>query len=303
MLLGVKLVIKFINNTLKMRMRSSINKYIPFLNHDLNFDSVISFGIKSLYRFTCFDPDNFYQDLLNNILFFPSMSQLNDPFDAQIPIKYELCSKKELDNYITELLKSRGVEDPDQTSKLIEAKNKIKNYPSLIQEAIENETEKRVGILSLSSSRDNLLLWAHYAAKHSGFCVELDAQLLHKIIVIEFLKNKEMAFLFQVKYQKRFPIINPCKNTFSQRVLLQLLTKSKDWKYEREWRILILNGSKQKISIPANVIKNIYFGLKTSDKNIRTSKKILKSSNPYIGLYQAVKKKDVFGLGFERLNF
>jgi hypothetical protein len=75
-----------------------------------------------------------------------------------------------------------------------------------------------------------------------------------------------------------------------------------DWDYENEWRILLLNGSRTKVEIPNNIIKNIYFGLNASEENIKISVEVLKKFNPSVGLYKAVKKKDSFGLDFAKFN-
>lgn len=282
-------------------MKQFIIKFLPFIKQQLDFDSVTRLNLKSLYRFTYFDNDNFYEDLLNNILYFSSKNQFNDPFDSQIPTKYKLCSEKELDKYLENLLVKRGL-DGDNSEKIQIAKERLKKNPQEIQNTIGDLIEKRIGILSLTENYKNLLLWAHYANKHTGFCIEIDAQLLNKIILAEFIKNKELAFIFKVKYQNKFPIINPCKQSFEQRTKLQFLIKSKDWEYEQEWRILLLNGSRQKVELPKGVIKNIYFGLRSSDENINRSKKILKISNPGIGIFKAQKEEDKFGLSFNKLS-
>lgn len=279
-----------------------VKRVFTFKIHQLDFDSVTKLNIKSLFRFTHFDPYGFYEDILKNTLYFSAKSQLNDPFDSRIPTKYSLCNEKELDMYLENLLVKKGIDGDDKDNKLKIAKERLKNNPQEIQSNIENHIERKVGILALTEDCKNLLLWAHYTNKHTGFCIELDAQLLNKIIIAEFQKNRELAFIFKVKYQNKFPIINPCKHSFEQRTQLQFLIKSKAWKYEQEWRIILLNGSKQKRVLPPEVFKRIYFGLKTHRDNIQKSKELLRQYNPKIELYQAIKKKDAFGLEFNKLS-
>ncbi len=282
---------------------SLLKKTFPFFKSQLEFDSVTKLNIKSLYHFTYFDDNKYYECLLKGSLYFSAKSQFNDPFDSEIPTKHSLCSEKELDKYLENLLIKKGIDGGDKSNKLQIAKERLKTNPQEIQNFIDNYIETKVGILSLTENYENLLLWAHYAKKHTGFCIEIDAQLLNKVIIAEFIKNKEQAFIFKVKYQNKFPIINPCKHSFEQRTQLQFLIKSKDWKYEQEWRIILLNGSKQYRELPSNVIKNIYFGLKTCNDNIQKSKEMLRKYNPYIGLYKAIKKKGAFGLEFQKINF
>lgn len=283
-------------------LSSVINKRLPFIRPQIKFDSITKLKIKSLYRFTYFDTSNYYKDLLKNILYFSAKSQFNDPFDSQIPTRYKLCSEKELDEYLENLLIKSGIDGDDKSNKLEMAKERLKNNPQEIQITIDNYIERKVGILALTENFQNLLLWAHYANKHTGFCIELDAQLLNKIINAEFQKNQDLSFIFKIKYQDKFPVINPCRHSFEQRTQLEFLIKSKDWKYEQEWRIILLNGSRQKRELPAEVFKKIYFGLKTHPDNIIRSKELLRQYNPKIELYQAVKKKDAFSLEFNKLS-
>ncbi len=281
---------------------SIVNNVFPFIKPKLDFDSVTKLNIKSLYRFTSFDTNRFYEDILKNILYFSAKSQFNDQFDAQIPTRHNLCNEKELDRYLENLLNKKGINGADKVNKLKIAKERLKNNPEEIQTTIDNYIERKVGILALTENIGNLLLWAHYTNKHTGFCMELDARLLNKIIIAEFKSNNELAFIFKVKYQNDFPIINPCKHSFEQRTQLQFLIKSNDWKYEQEWRIILLNGSRQKRELPPEVFKKIYFGLKTDSNDIERSKIILNQYNPNIELYKAVKKKDAFSLEFKKIS-
>jgi hypothetical protein len=102
--------------------------------------------------------------------------------------------------------------------------------------------------LSLTAKNDNLLMWAHYAANHSGFVVELDTD--HP-----FFKTANRC-LYQVPYSRNRPEItlNECEklvlaisaslkesiNPDQEELctLIQLFRKSHHWSYEDEWRLL-----------------------------------------------------------------
>jgi Protein of unknown function (DUF2971) len=285
-----------------INVRALFDNIISYIKPDLDFDSVSKTGLKSLYRFTYFDNDKYYEDILKNILFFPSKSQLNDPFDSQIPTRYDLGNEKALNEYLKTIV-TKNVSDSAEIDFLLNtAKQELKNNPLKFQNNIDNLVERKVGILALTENHNNLLLWSHYAHKHTGFCVELDAQYLNNIIINEFKVNRELAFIFKVKYQNKFPIINPFKHTTNEKLQLQFLIKSKDWKYEQEWRIILMNGSQQKREIPPEIIRNIYFGLNAKSENVQKSKAILNKFNPNIGLYKAIKKKNAFGLEFIKLE-
>lgn len=92
--------------------------------------------------------------------------------------------------------------------------------------------DKEVGVLSLTERPDNLIMWAHYAQQHQGFVIEFDE-------THPYFNQKptpdETDSLLKVKYS----VDRPAQALMTgMDVLDMLLTKSKDWEYEQEWRLL-----------------------------------------------------------------
>ena len=92
-------------------------------------------------------------------------------------------------------------------------------------------------------------------------------------------------------------------------------TKSKEWKYEEEWRILLpLTDAKKSIkakpykiylfSFPLEIIKGIFCGCRMTqyqkDKIKKTIKKNTKCS--HIKVFQAYTEEKTFALRFEQIN-
>lgn len=77
-------------------------------------------------------------------------------------------------------------------------------------------------ICCFAHNNKNLLLWAHYAASHKGFCVEFDAATV------------PIMMAHKVNYTNKRPQwkvpVPPGKLFFST-----FLVKSKDWEYEDEY--------------------------------------------------------------------
>lgn len=265
-------------------------------------------NIKSLYKFKSFDTDGYYKEILNNILYFPSPNQLNDPFDCKIPTRYDLLSKNEyfkkavnLEISLNPQLKRREIrKNAFEIAKKFRRENK--KYPEQVIRRLANYVDNTLGIFSLSEKKDNILLWSHYADCHKGFCVEFDFFMLKNLFDIEYINLHKLCLLENIVYKTELPIIHPVKNTEEERLRMAFLTKAKDWEYEAEWRIIYEKGSRKKEVISPNIIKNIYFGILSSEENIKESVEILKISNPSMGIYKAIKKKDEFGLEFKKVN-
>lgn len=91
-----------------------------------------------------------------------------------------------------------------------------------------------VGISCLSESSDSLLMWAHYANNHRGICVE------YELIEI----NTQLGFtpvpIIYSDQKARLTSINPDTiDVDSTGMFIESLTsKSPEWSYEKEWRII-----------------------------------------------------------------
>jgi hypothetical protein len=102
-----------------------------------------------------------------------------------------------------------------------------------------------VGVLSLCSHPDSLLMWPHYGDSHRGFVVEFDTSSpffsqerppehidASEEEAIQFAE--EYGMLRIVTYNSERPSVVATKLSFDL-----LLTKGLDWKYEDEWRMLM----------------------------------------------------------------
>lgn len=132
---------------------------------------------------------------------------------------------------------------------------------SAISDVVYEEINTSIGILSLTEEFDNILMWAHYTDYHKGFVIEFNSEIEylgqpHKVIYNPDNKRPSLEL----------NIINP-EITF--------LTKSKEWEYENEYRIIRklenadeIKGDNYLFKFPKNLINSIYCGcnMKISDK-------------------------------------
>lgn len=135
-----------------------------------------------------------------------------------------------------------------------------------------NEFIQYTRVLSLTEKPNNILMWGHYAQSHSGFVIEFDkdSSFFHQR-----RSNKdEYGFLRKVIYQRELPNNDPYS---TEQLVNHFLTKSLDWEYECEWRMLLVSlDAYKKINIndkifdlypfPSSAIKNIILGCNISKK-------------------------------------
>lgn len=160
-----------------------------------------------------------------------------------------------------------------------------------------------LGVCSLAGDYKNLLLWSHYSNSHTGFAVGLDSQILRKFCISHVMKTGQEITLEKVEYSQEYPIINAYRESKEERFKKQLITKSGDWSYENEYRLILQEGGNRILLIPDGTIRRVIMGCQILDKNRDKLIEILKERNDKLSLFQAVKKKDSFGLNFEHVKY
>lgn len=99
-----------------------------------------------------------------------------------------------------------------------------------------------VGALCLSEVRDSILMWGHYAENHQGIVVGFDSN--HSFFSKRRSEQDEFGFLRRVHYQFQRPKV-VLTDTDS---IEWFQTKSEQWRYEKEWRVLrVLSEAEHRI--------------------------------------------------------
>ena len=119
----------------------------------------------------------------------------------------------------------------DSRAQIAEMQRRINDQvlpPSAIDGVLEGAT-RTIVVLSLSEIPDSLLMWAHYTAAHTGFVLGFSSP--ERILATD-SQHRHVA---KVVYAAD----RPSRITFEEITNDELLlTKSKEWEYEQEWRIL-----------------------------------------------------------------
>jgi hypothetical protein len=101
-----------------------------------------------------------------------------------------------------------------------------------ILDAFYQGLNENIGVLSLTEKPDDLLMWAHYAQNHKGFVIEFDGK--HEYFHRQDNPSDDFHYVRKVNYS----IFRPNICLTPETATVMLLTKSEDWKYEQEWRML-----------------------------------------------------------------
>ncbi len=255
-----------------------------------------------LYKYRTWT-DVFHKRILTESeLFFASANQFNDPFDAALPYKYRksdltpaniylklrelgtrewpLLSDSELEQRCYELQMSGDFESDSYWQKMFPSFKKLVN--------------EYFGILSLTTHRDNLLMWSHYADSHKGFCVGLDLEILFRNLI-----HQKKFFLDTVKYisSDYLPEI-PLFADHVAAVRTLITTKSSQWSYENEFRIIKIEGSREVIKMPVEAVAEIIIGCNMPSKEKDEVYRLAKSNFPTAQIFETAISSEKFTLDF-----
>lgn len=202
-------------------------------------------------------------------LYYPSRIQMNDPFECTVPgfesvpkhILHETTQKR-----VDRLLKPHGANRKQRRGVTIQwqKKGKLQQVRDDVQRHVD-----RFGILCLSQRREDLLMWSHYANGHRGLCLGFEG----------------MARALRVHYCDARPDRDSTNSglTFAEKVVL---TKSKHWSYECEWRVIETRGKGVHTFRP-EALKEVIFGCRATDSDKERVRDWIKVGGLTPALYQA----------------
>jgi hypothetical protein len=246
-----------------------------------------------LYKYYAFN--NFTQRIFkNNEIYFSSPESFNDPFDSKIRLIYE-GTRSDRKRFFREW-SNRSYPDLPRKELLAREKRILKQG---LDQGIKEYAHKqfmvhrgRMGVFSMTEDRENILMWSHYAAEHTGFCIGFRTN------------NTFFSRARRVEYDKVLPCVNLLEAMWDELITkgaFGLLTKALDWSYEKEWRIVNING----VGIhkyPCEALSSVILGCKMSPENSKRIKEWCNASKIRHTLYEAKEKEHEFGLDIISLS-
>jgi len=250
-----------------------------------------------LYKFQSFESEHSIENLMQSHIWFSKPEGLNDPFDCAVPILFSSTEKEwgKLKDYYFQWLKDSGRSEeipfrksqylPNgklsqdvkvETDKLLQAKVQLFVH--------ENSS---LGVACFTPELKNILMWSHYAARHTGFCLEFDTN---------YFPFQDQQKLNKVFYSTSYPTY-PHVDIVRKPLILgsPLFTKSKDWKYENEWRLIVQEGNSA-LKYDSKALTAIYFGCWALKDNME--KIVSLPAKSAARLYQMQRSKTEFKLEY-----
>ena len=243
--------------------------------------------------------------LSNRELYFPSISEINDPFDCRVLLNRNANPRK-LWTWLQEKLAAQyRTNDPVElvfrwlsNSKVLGSSftkamaidfikmkqwKKLDSNNPISYSKILHARKANVRMFCLSSVNDDILMWSHYAQNHHGICLGFDIN-----------SNPVFEKTAQVRYAKKYPQADYYRATDEQYYEFSLLTKSDHWKYEKEWRLVLTNTAGLKNPVhhfKPSFLKELILGCQTTDSEKATIIGWLSLGGLKPELYEAIRSE------------
>lgn len=216
------------------------------------------------------DSDFALENLKTNTIWLNNPSEYNDPFECAEYIDISRVTKALFKSKLNDIIDSipgvsqipKGIKEklkfsPNPQEDLVKyicEKQRIKEsnheekktIRSISKEILEmpfrdkiKDLQETLKVCSFCESPDNLLMWSHYTNHHKGFCIQYDISINDD--------HSWKSLFYPVIYQSDIYdstdhmissiILNDFNNLYPY---IACATKSTEWKYENEWRIIIL---------------------------------------------------------------
>lgn len=233
--------------------------------------------------------------LTDQILYCSSPSQFNDPWDCKPYYRpedfHDLALSEDGAHWLAQMFA-----EPKDLPQVIAHLRQNPIFRAKILHNLQNEMEKimeqRWRIYCLSPSPDINLMWSHYAYSHSGVSLGFGTS------------NAVFSRVWKVFYSATYPVIRIQDNQETSTRKL-LLSKSDDWAYEREYRILArpvefeIRGTEGRglttknhfLSLPDNALQVIIVGCRGNYQRIKS---MVDECAPDIAVRKAVVERDSY---------
>ena len=215
-------------------------------------------------------------------IYFSDPKTFNDPFDCKFTFTIDGT-----DDELKENMRQKG-QSEEWIAEIFRTMSRKQIYEEYF--VTLNERIDLLKVFCLAEDCENTLMWSHYGQNHYGICVGIKVFDYGGWPNIKFRGNQLLTISsgYDSRYIPAFPINYTNKRPKQHNVLRDgsddfnrfVLTKSMDWKYEKERRLIMPAPLliKNPVKITLNKINEIIFGLRTPklliDKIVMLTKEI-----------------------------
>ena len=187
------------------------------------------------YKYLPFSPGSL-ETLVTGTMKFACGLEFNDPFDCNP--HFDLTHISKIHKFRPDLYKAagdrRGLSPAQRVAERRKFIARLRN--NILDGTFRRQQLERVGLVSLSREATNVLMWSHYADDHKGFVLEFRIPVLG--LKRDLVYTTDRLLPFPVAYQSGRPSVQVGVELPEDLVNRIVLTKSNEWEYEAEERVV-----------------------------------------------------------------
>jgi len=253
-----------------------------------------------LFHYRCFVEAHLVSLLSAGQVKLSRPDSFNDPWDCrvhyQVPTEPE--DRKRVLAYLTEMHRKQHPSISETERRRI-ANDFMTNPSELVAAFLEMEKQmyaalcRQYRIYCLTENPASALMWGHYAASHTGICLEFDA------------RCDPFPATEKVQYYTTYPARDLPSVGYEP-----LVTKSMDWSYEMEWRLiaeersaarspLTIKTNNDFLTLPNGALKSVTIGALADDTSRRCIRDVVRANATGVLVRQATIAPDRYELNIE----
>ncbi len=249
------------------------------------------YPVQRLYKYRSMKSQGLQDIFEKRKVFLSDPTKFNDPFECR-PHLILGGNPAERKEYLKRLAKDKLPNaNRKERRKQIQEKRPLFTNQKYLRNAY-NSVMATIGMYCLSEKNDDLLMWSHYSDGHKGLCLEFEASTAGGLF----------WEAFAVIYQQDYPIVDMMRIGKAEHYRRALLTKSTQWAYEKEWRVIKMEseGGPGHYPFSPGALTGVVFGALMSHTDQQTVKSWIKVYPSKIAIYQATLNGHSYQLDIQR---
>ena len=194
------------------------------------------------YCYQCYAPAKVYkyysdtnlnlEALRDNKMWYSAPCAFNDVFDCEVTVDEGKLFNSIMQTYPG--MQGVRIGSPMWIKMKAQANSSAKEMRNMF-----TQMRSQMGITCLSELDDSLLMWAHYAINHYGMCVEYELMEINRQLQftpVPIIYSEERVCFDSLN-------VETIEKDITKVFLESLTSKSPEWGYEKEWRIIRDDGA------------------------------------------------------------
>lgn len=256
-------------------------------------------GRPALYRYQPFMLDRLRTVIVDNRLYFSNPASFNDPWDCKPYFDLDLTDDAAvadcIEFFVRSDLRNTSLSDEERKRRehVIRTDRAFLEYCVRQMNGIHRAIDERYRVYCMAGSPYTPLMWAHYAASHTGVCLEFAVQ------------GGPFGTALPVQYRLDYP---PLRLGSKPDGLIVLLAKSEDWSYEDEHRMIaeeravastapgVLRTDSNLLEFPKECLRAVFVGCQMPQNHIDQVADLMREGAPHAKLKQMQRRPDRYAL-------